>query len=73
VNGQPGRDEFVPEVLPGRDGIGRLVVEKAGPGGSARLSSLLGTAGLVRIPGTASAVTRGCPLDLYVFDGPFKI
>lgn len=69
----PGRDEFVPVVITGRDGIGRLVVEKTGPGGSARLSSLLGTDGLVRIPGTATAVTRGCPLDLYVFDGSFKL
>lgn len=69
----PGRDEFVPVVISGRDGSGRLVIEKTGPGGSARLSSLLGTDGLARIPGTAAAVTHGCPLDLYVFEGPFKL
>jgi molybdopterin molybdotransferase len=69
----PGRDEFVPVVISGRDGSGRLVIEKTGPGGSARLSSLLGTDGLARIPGTTTRVTRGCPLDLYLFDGLFKL
>lgn len=70
---QPGRDEFVPVAVSGRDGSGRLLVEKTGPGGSARLSSLLGTDGLARIPGTTAGVTRGYPLDLYPFEGSFKI
>lgn len=69
----PGRDEFVPVSISGRDTSGRPIVKKAGPGGSARLSSLLGTDGLARIPGTATAVTHGCPLDLYLFEGQFKL
>lgn len=70
---QSGRDEFVPVIISGRDGSGRLVIERSGPGGSARLTSLLGTDGLARIPGTVMTVTRGYPLDLYLFEGPFKL
>lgn len=70
---QPGRDEFVPVVISGRDGSGWLAIERTGPGGSARLTSLLGTDGLARIPGTVTTVTRGYPLDLYLFEGPFKL
>lgn len=69
----PGRDEFVPVVVSGRDGSGRLVIEKQGPGGSARLSSLLGTDGLARIPGSATTVTRGRLLDLYLFNDQFHL
>ncbi len=69
----PGRDEFVPVIISGRDESGRLVIEKRSPGGSARLSSLLGTDGLARIPGAFTEVTRGCLLDLYLFNGPFEL
>ena len=68
-----GRDEFVPVVVSGRDGSGRLVIEKPGPAGSAQLSSLLGTDGLARIPGSAAAVTRVRLLDLYLFNDQFYL
>lgn len=69
----PGRDEFVPAVIVGRDELGRPVVEKNGVPGTARLLSLIGADGLLRIPGHLSAIRRREPLDLYLFGADFSI
>jgi molybdopterin molybdotransferase len=70
---KPGRDEFVPVVVSGLDANGQFVLEKPRPRGSARLSSLLDTDGLARIPGSATIVARGQRLDLYRFEGQFSL
>ncbi|MBI5262730.1 MAG: molybdopterin molybdotransferase MoeA [Bradyrhizobium sp.] len=70
---RPGRDEFVPVVVAGRDREGRLLVERRQRAGSARLSSLIDADGLARIPGELSAVRSGDTLDLYTFDPAFSL
>lgn len=69
----PGRDEFVPVVVTGRDEEGRPTVEKRRMPGSARLSSLIGADGLARIPGHLSAIRRGERLNLYAFGCDFGL
>jgi molybdopterin molybdotransferase len=68
-----GRDEFIPVVIAGRDEQGRPLVEKRRLAGSARLSSLIGAHGLVRIPGHLSAIRRGEQLDLHPFGCDFGL
>ena len=68
---RPGRDEFVPVVIVGRDAEGRAIVEKRRRTGSARLSALIDADGFARIPGELSAVCRGDPLSLHVFGADF--
>lgn len=68
---RPGRDEFVPVVITGRDTAGHPVVEKRRRAGSARLSSLIDADGFARISGELSVVSRGDLLSLYAFGADF--
>jgi molybdopterin molybdotransferase len=68
----PGRDEFVPVVVSGRDEQGRPVLERRRAPGSARLSNLIGADGLARIPGL-SAIRRGDPLGFHPFGCDFGL
>lgn len=70
---RPGRDEFLPVAVSGRDQSGRYIIVRRGPGGSARLSPLIAADGLARISGNINAVSRGSELEFYPFEGQFGV
>jgi molybdopterin molybdotransferase len=63
----PGRAEFMPAAIVGRDDFGRVLVEKLVKGGSARLRPLVLADGLIEIPADAGDVHAGAPVAFHPF------
>lgn len=69
----PGRTEFVPAEIRGRDDLGRPIVGKLGKGGSARLRPLVLADGLAEIPAEAGDLPTGSPIVFHPFRGETAI
>ena len=65
---KPGRTEFVPVRIVGRDEIGRPLLEMLGRGSSASLSSMSRAHGIARLPTELASITAGLPLRFEPFD-----
>lgn len=63
----PGRREFIPVTWTRRDVLGRPLLERLGPGGSAALSPLARAMGIAVIPPELEAVLPGQPLQVEPF------
>lgn len=64
---KPGRTEFVPARIVGRDEIGRPLLELLGRGSSASLGALSRADGMVRLSPALSTVAAGLPLEFEPF------
>jgi len=67
VTRRPGRKEYRPAQIVGRDANGIEIVEVMSPSYSARVALLSSADGLVLIPAEAETITRGEPLDFIRF------
>jgi molybdopterin molybdotransferase len=68
-----GRTEFVPAAVVGRTQDGRLMVDKLGKGGSARLAPLVAADGLAVIPAQAGDLEAAEPITFHPFSTPFGL
>lgn len=64
---RPGRTEFVPVRMTGRDELGRPILEMLGRGSSASLMSMALADGIAMLPPDISVIERGLPIRLESF------
>jgi molybdopterin molybdotransferase len=70
---RPGRTEYVPAAVTGRDTDGHLLVEKLGRGGSARLSPLVLADGIAVIPAVRGDLPAGDTVEFHPFGTDFAL
>jgi molybdopterin molybdotransferase len=70
---RPGRTEYVPAAVTGRDTDGHLLVEKLGRGGSARLSPLVLADGIAVIPAARGDLPAGDTVEFHPFGTDFAL
>jgi molybdopterin molybdotransferase len=70
---RPGRTEYVPAAVTGRDDGGRLLVDKLGRGGSARLLPLVAADGIAVIPADRGDLAAGEPVEFHPFATDFSL
>ena len=70
---RPGRLEFVPSRVVGCDREARMLVEKLGKGGSARLAPLVVADGLAAIPADAADLPAGAGIRFFPFRTEFVL
>jgi molybdopterin molybdotransferase len=70
---RPGRTEYVPAAVTGRDASGRLLVDKLGRGGSARLLPLVSADGIAVIPAARGDLAGGEAVEFHPFATDFSL